>query len=256
MRKVLVLEDDVALRAEICEALEGEGFSARGCGTIAAFWPELQRFLPDVAMLDLHLPDGRGSDVVRKLRDQSQIGILVLSGQTEEADRVIALEFGADDFVVKPCSPRELVARMNAILRRSSPAPAQDAPAIRAAEFRGFTLDLGSMTLRNPQGEVLPLTTAEFELLKVFVQRPQRVLSRDQLLDLVRGDGWAGYDRTVDGLVSRLRKKMLPAKGEPALLKTVHGTGYMFTCPVAMIADHSVPGFGSDAVPRPAAGNA
>ncbi|MEM1161094.1 MAG: response regulator transcription factor [Pseudomonadota bacterium] len=228
MSKVLILEDDADLRAELHEALEDEAFEVRTAGTIAEFWQTFQVMLPAVAILDMNLPDGRGRDVVRQLRSQSQVGILVLSGQRDEADRVIALELGADDFVTKPCGPRELAARLNAILRRTeqaAPSPSKR----RCASFAGHRLDLMSMELRAPGGEVLPLTTAEFQLLQVFVERPQRVLSRDQLLDLMRGQDWAGYDRTVDGLVSRLRKKIRQEASSAPVLKTVHGSGYMFT---------------------------
>ena len=235
MRKVLVLEDDAALRAEIAEALEEEAFSVRQAGTVSSFWTEFRRFDPDIAVLDLGLPDGRGRDVVRELRGVSQIGILVLSGQRAEADRVIALEFGADDFVVKPCSPRELVARINAILRRTDARSEDNHSGLsrQTASFAGFSLDLASMELRDPGGDILPLTTAEFQLLRVFVERPQRVLSRDQLLDLMRGENWTAYDRTIDGLVSRLRKKMSRPGSDAQILKTVHGAGYMFAQPVA-----------------------
>jgi DNA-binding response OmpR family regulator len=235
LSKILILEDDAELRSEIAECLEDEGFLIRQCGTVADFWREHRQFAPDLALIDLNLPDGRGSTVVRELWLMSEIGILVLSGQQGEADRIIALEFGADDFVVKPCGPRELTARVNAILRRTLPgndrAVQSDAP--QSAEFAGFVLDLAAMELRGPDGDVQTLTTTEFQLLKLFIERPQRVLSRGQLLDLLRGEDWAGYDRTIDGLVSRLRKKLAPPEGETPFLKTVHGTGYVFTQPVS-----------------------
>ena len=231
MRKLLVLEDDADLRSEIAESLEDSGFSVRQCGTVGQFWTEYRRFEPDLALLDLKLPDGRGIDVIRELRAKSNLGILVLSGERDEADRVIALEFGADDFVVKPCGPRELLARANAILRRSASdaiAPTQG-HAFQTAEFGGFTLDFAAMELRNPDGDLLPLTTTEFELLRLFIERPQRVMSRNQLLDLLHGEHWAGYDRTIDGLVSRLRRKLTSEHSELTFLKTVHGAGYVFT---------------------------
>lgn len=232
-----MVEDDAALRAEIVEVLEDEAFQVRGCGTITAFWTEYPRFEPSLVVVDLTLPDGRGNDLIRELRAKSPVGILVLSGRQEEADRIIALEFGADDFVQKPCGPRELVARANAILRRTSASTNANAGVQtadhRTAQFGGYRLDYWTMQLETPEGEVLTLTTAEFDLLCVFVERAQRVLSREQLLDLLRGEGWAGYNRTVDGLVSRLRKKMPGNDDLPQVLKTVHGTGYMLACPVA-----------------------
>lgn len=234
MQSILVLEDDITLRSEICEALEDEGFAVQGCGTIKSFWVQFTRSAPDVVLLDLGLPDGRGSTLIQELRAKSSVGILVLSGRRDEADRIIALEYGADDFVVKPCSPREIMARINAILRRTQ--GALSAPATGGPErivFDGYRLNRPAMELRSPQGEVISLTTAEFELLDVFIQRPQRVLTRRQLTDLLRGADWEGYDRAIDGLVSRLRKK-IPGQGATSQpLKTIHGTGYIFTAEVA-----------------------
>lgn len=231
MRKILLLEDDADLREELSEALEDEAFDTRGHGTIAEFWQTYRSFKPDAVILDMNLPDGRGLTVARDIRVASDIGILFLSGRQDEADRIVALELGADDFMVKPCSPRELVARVNAVLRRTDPlsrAEGTDATR-RIATFAGYQLDLAAMELRDPGGMVCQLTTAEFDLLRAFIERPQRVLSRAQLLDLIRGTDWAGYDRTVDGLVSRLRKKLVPEDGETQILRTVRGAGYIFT---------------------------
>lgn len=236
MQKLLVLEDDADLRSEIVETLDDDGFAVRDGGTVAWFWAEYPRFEPDLIILDLNLPDGKGGQVIRDVRAKSDVGILVLSGKRDEADRVIALEFGADDFVVKPCGPRELVARVSAILRRAVPkaTPAVESPSGMQAEFGGYTLDLLGMELRDPAGQVLKLTTTEFSLLRLFIERPQRVLSRNQLLDLLRGEDWAGYDRTIDGLVSRLRRKLTSRGGDNQFLKTVHGAGYVFTEPVSL----------------------
>lgn len=232
MATILVLEDDTDLRGEICEALEDDGFSVHGFGSVKAFTPQFNRSEPDLLILDLGLPDGKGSDVIRTVRAQSDVGILVLSGRQDEADRIIALEYGADDFVVKPCSPRELLARINAILRRTKPAALDAEAGPKEYVFNGFTLDLWAMELHDPEGDVVSLTTAEFELLSIFAQRPQRAMTREQLTDLLRGDEWAGYDRAIDGLVSRLRKKISGGASESQLLKTIHGTGYIFTASV------------------------
>lgn len=236
MQKLLVLEDDADLRSEIVETLEDDGFSVRDGGTLAWFWNAYPRFEPDLIVLDLNLPDGKGGQVIRDVRAKSDVGILVLSGKTDEADRVIALEFGADDFVVKPCGPRELVARVSAILRRSVPKtqPAIEGSSANRAEFGGYSLDLLGMELRDPAGQVLKLTTTEYSLLRLFIERPQRVLSRNQLLDLLRGEDWAGYDRTIDGLVSRLRRKLTSRNRDHQFLKTVHGAGYVFTESVSL----------------------
>lgn len=236
MHRILVLEDDVDLRAEICEGLEDEGFSVQGCGTIKSFRIQNAQFEPHLVLLDLGLPDGKGSDVIRDLREKSRVGILVLSGRQDEADRIIALEYGADDFVVKPCSPREILARVTAILRRTDPGPDHRiGGGPKCVEFDGYMLNMASMELRNPQGENVSLTTAEFELLSAFVQRPQRVLSRRQLTDILRGDGWSGYDRAIDGLVSRIRKKIPGSSTDTQPLKTIHGTGYIFTASISSL---------------------
>jgi len=236
LQKLLVLEDDADLRSEIVETLEDDGFSVRDGGTVAWFWREYLRFKPDLIILDLGLPDGRGGQVIRDVRAKSDTGILVLSGRKDEADRVIALEFGADDFVVKPCGSRELIARVSAILRRAVPkqAPVSEDPSGQRAVFGGYKLDLLGMELRDPEDRILKLTTTEFSLLRLFIERPQRVLSRDQLLDLLRGEDWAGYDRTIDGLVSRLRRKLTSPDGDQQFFKTVHGAGYVFTEPVSV----------------------
>ncbi len=230
MKKILLLEDDADLRCEIAEALADEMFSVRHCGTVVSFWVEYRRFAPDLVVVDLTLPDGRGRDVVREVHADPGVGVVVLSGQREETDRIIALELGADDFVVKPCGPRELVARINAILRRiDASANSGTTTATERLSFSGYSLNIASMELHDPEGAPLPLTTAEFQLLRVFAERPNRVLSRDQLLDLLRGENWAGYDRTIDGLVSRLRKKIGAPEANSPIFKTVHGAGYMFT---------------------------
>lgn len=233
MLNVLVLEDDADLRVEICDALSEDGLSVHGYGTVQSFMTQFSRSQPDIVVMDLGLPDGKGSDVIRELRSKSDVGILVLSGRRDEADRIIALEYGADDFVVKPCSPRELLARITAISRRTSHKMRDDAGyGPQQVEFAGYALNLASMELRNPEGIVISLTTAEFDLLNLFVQRPQRVLTRQQITELLRGEDWSGYDRAIDGLVSRLRKKIPSTEHEEHPLKTIHGTGYLFAADI------------------------
>jgi len=228
IHKILVLEDDADFRVEIVDTLE-ESFDVSSCNTIATFWQQFRQVKPEVVLLDLGLPDGRGSDVIRDLRGiDCTLGILVLSGKLDEADRVIALEFGADDFLMKPCGERELIARINAVLRRVSPNETATAQS-NVASFSSFTLDFLSMQLCNQDRETIPLTTAEFALLKVLVENAQVVLSRDRLLNLLRGDDWSGYDRSIDGLVYRLRKKLRKSTQSQSILKTVHGSGYIFT---------------------------
>lgn len=234
VRKILIVEDDADLREELAEALTDNAFDVRSCADIRSFWQQFRQFAPEAVVLDMGLPDGRGQDLLREIRGQSDVAVLIVSGRRDETDRIVALELGADDFLVKPCSPRELVARINAVIRRIDPAPGPPTPgtARRVISFADYRLDLAAMELSTPGGEICPLTTAEFELLRLFVERPQRVLSRDQLLDLLRGEGWAGYDRTVDGLVSRLRKKIALPDCHSQIIRTIRGSGYIFTQPV------------------------
>jgi len=248
MKTVLMLEDDDDLRSEMVEALSDAHFRVGEAGTVKAFWETYREIEPDVVVLDMSLPDGRGMEVARDLRRESDVAILFLSGLNDEIDRIVGLELGADDFVRKPCSPRELTARINSILRRSrhstssesaqqSERPETSATMTEAASgeivmFEGFSMNLPAMELYDAVGDQIALTTAEFDLLKVLVERPRRVLTRDILLDLLRGENWAGYDRTIDGLVSRLRKKLSTDDEPCAFLKTVRGVGYMFTAKI------------------------
>jgi len=237
--RILIVEDDAELRGELAEALEDAAFEVDEAGSLAEFWATYAARMPTVVVLDMTLPDGRGLEIAMELRKTSQIPILFLSGRNDEIDRIVGLELGADDFINKPCSPRELIARINAILRRVKAAPAPAVPTGQndsgpggMVRFDGFALDMPAMELSAPDGSAIPLTTAEFDLLRIFVDAPQRVLSRDHLLDALRGADWAGYDRTIDGLVSRLRRKLASDDRPGPMIKTVRGAGYMFCAPV------------------------
>ena len=234
--KILVLDDDDDIRQEVCEALELEGFSALG----AANGTELRKMAleHDVALfiLDLVLPGENGLAIAKSIRDESDVGIIIVTGRSGEADRVVGLELGADDYVTKPFSPRELLARVKSVLRRTSRLRQSADEVVAEVEselvrFDGWVLDLNSRELIAPDGSKLHLTTAEFELLNAFTGSPRRVLSRDYLLDRVYGLDWVGYERGIDGLVSRLRRKIRSADPEFArsFVKSVRGVGYMFT---------------------------
>lgn len=227
MQQIIVLEDDADLRDEISETLNEE-FNVLGHGDISSFWNDFETNSVALVIVDLSLPDGRGSDVIRAIRSASRsVGILVLSGEKSEFERVVCLELGADDFLVKPSSPRELLARVHAIMRRVNSSEA-DAQHNQIAEFCNYSVNLDSMEIRDANNAPLPLTTSEFELLRVLVRHPREVMSRDQIVAHLRGDGWVGYDRSIDSLVYRLRKKLDPSSNEK-LLKTVYGSGYVFT---------------------------
>jgi two-component system OmpR family response regulator len=188
----------------------------------------------DLILLDLMLPGEDGLSICRSLRTKSSIPIIMLTAKGEEIDRVVGLEVGADDYLSKPFGSRELIARIKAVLRRTE--LSADATCLTAAQryqFDRWILDAGTRSLIQEDGVTLPLSTGEYELLLAFVQRPQRVLSRDQLLDLARGRAATAIDRSIDTQVSRLRKKLEIDPGDPKIIKTVWGGGYVFTPPVA-----------------------
>lgn len=229
---ILVLDDDPDILAEMSEALSDEGFDVLVAQTGAELWDHCEKQAIDLFILDLMLKGESGLNVAREIRRQSDAGIIIVTGKSAETDRVLGLELGADDYVTKPFSPMELLARVRSVLRRTkgstfpgTAAAAQDSDIV---EFSGWRLDLSARHLADPEGAEIPLTTAEFELLRVFTENPRKVLSRDRLLDAIHGREWAGYDRGVDGLVSRLRRKITLPPDDPTLIKTIRGAGYMF----------------------------
>ena len=235
---ILVLEDEPLILDEVRETLADDGFNVLTAETVGDFWALAENHRIDLFVLDLMLPDGNGLEIAKTLRQKSDVGIIILTGKKGETDRVVGLEIGADDYVTKPFSPRELSARVASVLRRTKgsvypgdgPGDGQgDADKAEVVEFAGWTLDLAARHLLAPDGGDVHLTTAEFELLSAFVEGPNRVHSRDYLMDRVHGRDWAGYDRGIDGVVSRLRKKLRSGDGGPDIIKTVRGAGYMFT---------------------------
>jgi two-component system OmpR family response regulator len=225
---VLVVDDDSSIRDALCEYLRGHGFDVRGADGAAEMDRLLAEAPADVVVLDIMMPGEDGLTVCRRLAPKG-VPVLMLSALGDTTDRIVGLEIGASDYLPKPFDPRELLARLRAMLRNRSAADDQ-ATGIRYF-FAGWQMELESRTLRAPSGIVTPLTAGEFALLRVFAERPGRLLSRDQLLDLSRGGDVAPYDRAVDLAVSRLRRK-LDADGGVALIETVRGEGYRFLPPV------------------------
>jgi two-component system phosphate regulon response regulator OmpR len=226
--RVLVVDDDPALRELLAEYLTVNGLAVETVGDGAAMRRSLARGLADAIVLDLMLPGEDGLALARELRTHSQVPILMLSARGEEIDRVVGLEVGADDYLAKPFSPRELLARLRALLRRAAAPPAAAAegdPARR--RFGPFLLDPAAHRLLRDGAEV-HLTGAEFELLRVLVDRPNRVLSRDDLIDLLKGYERNPFDRSIDIRVTRLRRKIETDPGAPAYIRTVRGEGYLF----------------------------
>lgn len=184
----------------------------------------------DLIVLDLMLPDEDGLALCRNLRAESSISVIMLTAMGEETDRIIGLEMGADDYIAKPFNPRELLARIKAVLRRAKSMPEQkNIPDETKISFDRWVFNIAKRLLVRSDGVVVPLSTGEFNLLQTFVQRPGHVLNRDQLIDLTQGKESSPYDRSIDTQVSRLRKKVESNPKEPEIIKTVWGGGYVFT---------------------------
>jgi two-component system OmpR family response regulator len=186
----------------------------------------------DLVVLDAMLPGKDGFTICRELRASGEVPIIMLTAAGDETDRIVGLEMGADDYVAKPFNPRELLARMRAVLRRAARPRNAEEPAGGRLSFAGWTLDVDRRQLLSPEGAIVTLSTGEFDLLLAFAEHPQRVLSRDQLLDLARGRGPSPFDRSIDVQVSRLRRKIEPDPRMPTMIATVRGGGYVFTAPV------------------------
>lgn len=225
--RVLVVDDDPGLRTLLEAYLGDSGFTVETAEDGTAMWQALGRGMPDAIVLDLMMPGEDGLSLARRLRSQSNVPILMLSARGEEIDRVVGLEMGADDYLAKPFSPRELLARLRALLRRSQGHEAEVSSQAGAAGFGPFRLDLASHRLTRDGVEV-KLSTAEFALLRIFVEHPLRVLSRDVLIDMLKGYERDPFDRSVDTRVTRLRRKIEPNPAEPVYVRTVRGEGYLF----------------------------
>ena len=228
---ILVVDDHREIRELVSRALAKEGFRV----SVAADGREMRKVMADaridLIVLDLMLPGEDGLSLCRRLRAESNIPVIMLTAKGDEVDRVIGLEMGADDYMPKPFGSRELVARIRAVLRRAPAAPgaAESRHNARRFHFDCWTLDADTRELLHDDGVGVPLSTGEYDLLLALVERPQRVLSREQLLDLARGRSATAFDRSVDTQISRLRKKIERDPGEPKIIKTVWGGGYMFT---------------------------
>lgn len=229
--RILVVDDDPEIRKLLARYVESQGFRVLLAATCQELRDQLATHHVDLIVLDVMLPDGSGLDMCRDLRAQrSNVPIILLTALKEDVDRIIGLEIGADDYLGKPFNPRELIARVRAVLRRRSDVMPETSEA-KVYHFEGFTADPQMRTVAAPDGNDIELTGAEFDLLKTFLDRPGRVLSRDQLLDLTRGRDGDAFDRSIDVLVSRLRRKL--GEGASAqLLKTVRNGGYQLVVKV------------------------
>ena len=226
-RHVLVVEDDTQLREQVSAYLADHGFQVHAAADGRAMDRMLAQAPIDLVVLDLMLPGEDGLSICRRLSAEGGPAIIMVSAMGEEIDRVLGLELGADDYLSKPCSPRELLARVRAVFRRLEEARGGAPRKGKAYQFQGFVVDALRRQLRAPNGATILLTSGEFSLLSAFLDHPQRILSRDQLLDIARGQDADVFDRAVDVQISRLRRK-LHACSETEIIKTVRGAGYMF----------------------------
>jgi DNA-binding response OmpR family regulator len=235
---VLAVDDDPSARQLIADYLGYNDIRVTALESGKQIREVMKREAVDLLVLDLRLPGEDGMEIARKLReDVAGLPIIMLTGRRDEADRVMGLELGADDYLTKPFSPRELLARIRALLRRSRQRQtvAEGLQKIRAYHFAGWELNVRLRRLMSPKGETVPLTNAEFNLLAAFLAAPQRVLSRDQLIGLSRLHNDEVYDRSIDSQIARLRKKIEARDEKVRLIRTERGAGYIFTACVEIV---------------------
>ena len=232
--RLLLVDDEASLREPLAEYLSRQGFAVSQAESAASARSLLLNETPDLALLDIMMPGEDGLSLCRHLIEAKDLPVIFLTARGEATDRIVGLEIGADDYVVKPFEPRELVARIKSVLRRASrggPPPQEDA----LYEFEGWRLDPVKRRLTDPQGAVVSISAAEFRLLVAFVSNPRKVLDRDRLLDMVQGREAHLFDRAVDNQVSRLRRKLDEDTREPRLIQTVRGGGYVLAADVRRI---------------------
>jgi len=232
-QSILVVDDDPRLCRLVSRQLTREGHSVRTASGGEEMRRLISEALPDLVILDLMLPGEDGFSLARELRAQSSVGIVMLTGKTDTVDKIVGLEIGADDYVTKPFDERELLARVRSVLRRvNDDTRAQPADA-NIACFEGWSLDLNAYELSSPDGDLVHLTSHEFQLLEALVRHGHRVLTRDAILELLSGRDWTPEDRSVDVLVGKLRRKLESDPHAPKLIKTVRGVGYILTATVS-----------------------
>ncbi|AUY36860.1 response regulator [Pseudomonas soli] len=231
--RLLIVDDDVEILALLKQFFVQQGYEVDLAAEGQAMWAAIERQRPDAIILDLMLPGEGGLSLCQKLRAQVGVPVIMLTAMAELSDRIIGLELGADDYLTKPFDPRELLARLRAVQRRVGEQASRGEAARPVIGFAGWHLDVTCRELRSPEQVMIPLSGAEFDLLVVFLEHPQRILTREQLIDLTRGQGHDAYDRSIDVQVSRLRRKIEPDSKRPDLIRTVRNGGYLFTAKVS-----------------------
>lgn len=226
---VLVVDDDAQVRQLVARFLREHGYRTSGARDGREMREALASTRIDLIVLDLMLPGTSGLDLCRELRARSSVPIIMLTARGEDTDRIVGLELGADDYIPKPFNPRELLARIRAVLRRAAASPDATRPiGGRRISFAGYVLDTQRREINSPDGVAIDLSGGEYDLLLAFIEHPNRVLSRDQLLELSRNRTADSFDRSIDVQVSRLRRKLEGGGNTPTLIKTVRGAGYIF----------------------------
>jgi len=233
---LLLVDDEAGLREPLAAYLARQGFVVREAGSAASARAMLLESVPDLVLLDVMMPGEDGLSLCRHLAEARDVPVILLTARGEATDRIVGLEIGADDYVVKPFEPRELVARIRSVLRRASKAPAAAPEEDAVYEFDGWRLDPLKRRLTDPEGTVVPISSAEFRLLVAFLTHPRQVLDRDRLLDMVQGREAHLFDRAVDNQISRLRRKIEVDSRDPRLIQTVWGGGYRLAADVRRIA--------------------
>lgn len=229
--RILMVDDDPGIRDVVSDFLGKHGYQVETAGDSREMDVALSRGPVDLVVLDVMLPGEDGLAICRRLAGPEGPPIIMLSAMGEDTDRIVGLELGADDYLPKPCNPRELLARVRAVLRRAEQRGVTSSGGA-GCEFAGWRLDLMRRELRSPDGVVVNLSSGEFSLLRAFVERPQRVLTRDQLLDYARGPSSEAFDRAIDVQISRLRRKLDDGAAGQDLIRTVRNEGYMFSAKV------------------------
>jgi two-component system, OmpR family, response regulator len=231
MQRILIVDDDDEIRSLLGQFLMNHGFVAEVAASGAEMDTRLRGGRFDLLLLDVMLPDEDGFSLCRRVRQDHRIPIIMLTGAAETTDRIVGLEIGADDYVTKPFDARELLARIRAVIRRSA-TRGRAGPGDLTLTFGGWRLDIVRRELRSTDHTLTPLSGAEFALLVTFAQHPQRVLTREQLIDLSRGRGYEAFDRSIDVQVSRLRRKIEEDPSDPEIIRTVRNVGYIFAASV------------------------
>lgn len=231
--RIAIIEDDLDIAGILQATLEDHGFETGHFPTFLSFQTGMDEFRPHLCLIDLGLPDENGLELVKSLDAREDIATIIISGRRTLSDKIVGLELGADDYIAKPFEPAEIVARVRSLLRRSrKSAPETNARSKIRASFGTWTVDIQNFTLENLDGEVVPLSHAEMEIMKIFLNAPNRLLTRNQILDDINGEADGSFDRAIDVRISRLRTKLGEDTKNPKLIKTVYGAGYIFVAEI------------------------